>query len=131
MPAGRPRKPYKLRALEGGRGHHRPVTPDLPAPAEPLVAPSGLSAPEKAAWKVHVGWLRALKLESKVDGAQLEGLVRMLCRARRADAAIARHGLTMVTKSNGTIQRPEVAISAACWKSYSALAGQFGLSPAA
>lgn len=130
MPGGRPRKPHRLRALEGGRGKSRPLTPDLAAPADPLVAPPGLSAPERAAWAVHVKWLRDLKLETAVDAGSIEALVRMFCRARQADAVIRRRGLTMTTKSNGTIRRPEVAISSECWRAYGALAGQFGLTPA-
>lgn len=129
--AGRPRKPAKLRILEGGRGKSRPLTPDLPAPESALRMPSGLSAAERATWKEHGDWVRSLGLESEVDGGQFLAMVRMFVRAQRADRAIAKSGLVMVTRANGTTQRPEVAISERCWKAYAQLADKFGLSASA
>lgn len=117
--------------LEGGRGKSRPLTPDLPAPASPLVPPPGLGKAERAAWTKHVGWLRALALESSVDAGMLEGMVVHYCRARAADAVIRRKGPVVLTKLNGPIKRPEVAISADSWRAYNQLASQFGMSPAA
>jgi P27 family predicted phage terminase small subunit len=125
---GRPRKPHRLRALEGGRGHSRPLATDLAAPKDPLVVPAGLSRAERAAWRVHVAHLRRLKLESAVDAGQVEALVRFYCRARQADAILARRGLTTTTKHLGAIRRPEVAISRESWALYCALADKFGLS---
>jgi len=131
MPGGRPRKPYKIRLLEGGRGKSRPMTPDLPAPESRLRPPKDLSKPERAAWKLHVARIRQLGLESDVDAGQVEALVRFYCRARAADKALAELGLVTVTEANGEIARPEVAISERCWKLYSQLATRFGLDPQA
>lgn len=129
--AGRPRKPYKLRALEGGRGKSRPLMPDLEAPADPLEAPAGLSKAERAEWERHALYLRRLRVESCVDAGLFEGMIRALCRARAADRVIARKGLTMSTPANGVTKRPEVGISADQWRLYNQLAAQFGLSPVA
>ena len=131
MPGGRPRKTHRLRVLEGGRGKSRPLTPDLAAPSDPIERPRTLTVAERAAWKRHAGWIRRLKLESSVDQGQFLAMVRFYCRAQAADKIIARHGLTMETLHNGEIQRPEVAISERCWKTYSQLADKFGLSAAA
>jgi phage terminase small subunit len=60
----------------------------------------------------------------------MEVLVRMYCRARRADRELAR-SMTMVTEANGRIRKPEVLISENSWKVYIALCTQFGLTPAA
>ena len=131
MPGGRPRKPHALRVLEGGRGKSRPLTPDLPAPRDPLVTPKGLTREEAQEWKRHAEWLRALKLESRVDAGQFLGMIRHYCRALLADRAIARHGLTMKTQANGTVRRPEVLISKESWAAYATLADKFGFSAAA
>jgi len=95
------------------------------------VAPATLTKEEKAAWDLHVGWIRKLKIETSVDAGQLEAMVRMFCRARQADAAIADLGLVLVTDANGEIRRPEVSISNECWKHYGQLADKFGLSASA
>jgi P27 family predicted phage terminase small subunit len=127
---GRPRKPHRLRVLEGGRGHSRPLTPDLPAPTDPLVAPRGLAADERAAWREHAAAVRQLGLESSVDRGQFLGMVRAYCRARKADRVLARRGLTM-SSLHSEIQRPEVAISDRCWAHYERVASKFGLDPQA
>jgi len=127
---GRPRKPHRLRVLEGGRGKSRALTPDLEAPAHPLKAPKGLSRDEAAAWREHVGRVRELGIESNVDAGAMELLVRMYARARRADRELAR-GLTMVSDANGRVRKPEVLISESSWKVYAMLCQQFGLTPAA
>jgi len=132
---GRPRKPHRLRVLEGGRGKSRPLTPDLPAPKDPLRPPRTLSAAERLAWVEHVRDVRALGLESAVDHGQFLAMVRFYVRAQLADAAIARGGrtggLTVDTPSNGPIQRPEVGISERAWRLYAQLADKFGLSATA
>jgi P27 family predicted phage terminase small subunit len=138
MPGGRPRKPAKLRALEGGRGHSRPVTPDLPAPVEALEPPDHLGEEERAVWLRHSAWLRKLGVESAVDAGQFEAMVRFFCRAQQADRVLRLKmaenplsGLTMASGANGEVQRPEVAISDRCWTHYERLASKFGLDPAA
>jgi P27 family predicted phage terminase small subunit len=135
MAGGRPRKPHRMRVLEGGRGKSRPMTPDRPAPKSPLVAPANLSAAEKRAWSEHVTYVRSLGTESRVDRGQFLAMVRFYCRALAADNVLARRGkkggLTIETNSNGQVQRPEVAISERCWKFYAQLADKFGLSETA
>lgn len=131
MPRGRPPKPHALRVLEGGRGKSRPLTPDLPAPARPLVAPKTLSTAERQEWKKHVAYLREMGVESEVDVSFLEGAIRMLCRARKADAELAKRGTTMISMKGNRVKRPEVSISRECWQAYERMAAQFGISPAA
>ncbi len=131
MAGGRRRKPHVLRVLEGGLGHSRPLTPDLPAPTDPLLKPRGLTRAESASWDEHLAWIRQLRTESAVDAGQFLAMVRYYCRAQRADRAVARYGLTMRTRSNGLVQRPEVAISERCTRLYTQLADKFGMSPQA
>ena len=129
---GRPRKPHRLRALEGGRGRSRPLTPDLPAPSSPLEPHKALSKAEMEEWRRHVAYIGELGLESRVDSAFVEGMVRFLCRARSADAALAKaRTLTMTGAMGGKVRRPEVQISRDCWKSYEQMAGACGISAAA
>ena len=133
---GPPRKPHRLRVLEGGggargRGKHRPLTPDHPAPSTKLPCPRGFTADLRAEWRRHVAWLRELKLESGVDAAMLEGAVRMLCRARQADRELAKaQRLTITSDANGSVRHPAVSISRECWRDYAQFAARFGLSPA-
>lgn len=128
----RPRKPHRLRALEGGRGKSRKLTPDLPTPSSPLEPHKGLSKAELAEWKAHAAYIRELGLESRVDSAFVEGMVRFLCRARQADAALVKaKRLTMVGAKGGEVRRPEIQISRDCWKSYERMAGACGISAAA
>jgi len=131
MPRGRPRKPHSLRVLEGGRGKSRPLTPDLPAPSARLVAPKNLSLAERQEWKKHVEYLRAMGVESNVDVGFLEGMLRMLCRARNADAVVAKDGMTMVSVKGNRVKRPEVSVSRDCWQAYERMAAAFGITPAA
>ena|SRR3990167_2293042 len=132
MARGRPRKPHRLRVLEGGRGHSRPLTPDLSAPSAPLVAPRGLSRDELAAWRDHAGWVAQMGLQSPVDSGQFLGMIRQYCRALKADRAIAKtKGLTVESRANGKVALPEFAISERAWAHYERLASKFGLDPQA
>ena len=132
MPGGRPRKPHVLRALEGGRGKSRPMTPDLPAPKSPLVPPPGLGSDERAAWKKHAAWVRSLRLESHVDAGQFEALVHFYCLARRAGRELRKlRKLTSMNKANGRTRLPEVSIQREAWRDYCAIASKFAMDPAA
>jgi P27 family predicted phage terminase small subunit len=107
------------------------VKRDHPAPDTLLRPPSSLSKEEREAWRQHVLWLRQLGLEAGCDAAVLEGTVRMLCRARAADAVLRTKGLTVEALNVGApIRRPEATLSLECWKLYAQFAGRFGLSPA-
>jgi P27 family predicted phage terminase small subunit len=128
--AGRPRKPHHIRLLEGGRGHSRPLTPDLEAPADPLARPAGLAADERLAWDSHVERIRALGLESSVDAGAVEAMVSAYCLARRARLIVRKKGLTVVTPM-GIKARPEVAIARDAWRAYVQACGKFGLEPSA
>jgi P27 family predicted phage terminase small subunit len=107
------------------------LTPDLPAPGDPLVPPKTLTREELAAWRLHAEWFRSMGIESRVDAGSCEAMVRALCRARAADKALARSGLTMVSTRGARVKRPEVSISRDSWIFYVATATQFGLTPAA
>jgi len=117
--------------LEGGRGKSRPLTPDLPAPTSRLVPPATLSQAERAEWKKHVAHFHAMGVESSVDAGLVEGLVRMLCRARAADKVIASSGMTTISAKGNEVKRPEVSVSRDSWQAYERIAASFGLSPAA
>jgi P27 family predicted phage terminase small subunit len=131
MGRGRPRKPHRLRVLEGGRGHSRPLTPDLPAPSGQLVAPRCLGSAERAAWKEIVSHLREMGTESKADAGLVECGATVICRKRRADAVLAKKGLTMISHKGNVVKRPEHSISRECMLIWISVAAQLGLSPAA
>lgn len=138
----RPRKPHTLRALEGGRGHSRPLTPDKPAPPDPLELPDGLSKEKREAWRKHARWVAALKLETRVDSGQMEALVSAYCIARSADRALEDGRIVeaaLVGSGRGkkgkaqrlrgvSRRRAEVQISLDAWKQYSRIADKFGMS---
>ena len=131
--SGPTRKPFQLRSVEGGRGHHRPMVPDLEAPRGGLIAPPGLSKEERAAWEQHVVWLEDLKIDSRVDAGELLLAITHFVRARRADRVIARKGLTYKCETaNGEMirPRPEIRISAESTRLYNLIIGKFGMSPA-
>lgn len=131
MAGGRPRKPHQLRVLEGGAGKHRPLTPDLAAPNEPLVAPEHLTDEQRREWDRHVEMVRKLGTESSIDAGTFEGMIVALVRARECDAYIATHGVSYETDKGNTVMRPEAALSSQCWERYNKFATQFGLTPTA
>ena len=131
MPRGRPRKPHRLRVLEGGRGKSRPLTPDLPAPSSPLAEPAGLTDAERKEWKRHAAYIRKLGVESEVDSSFFEGMIVMLCRFRAAKAIINKSGMTMVSAKGNVVKRPEVSIARESLQAYERMAAAFGITPAA
>ncbi len=144
MPGGRPRKPTKLKILEGNRGHRSLGKPQPePTRGAPRM-PAHLPMAAKRLWQMLAGELDAIGIMTKVDGAALEGLCVAYARAVEADKVLAREGLTVDVKKEiddgdgrkklvtvMTYQRPEVAISHNCWRRYKEFCAEFGLTPSA
>jgi P27 family predicted phage terminase small subunit len=135
MGAGRPRKPTKLKIIEGNRGK-RPLDPSAePEPTKGIPAsPELFTDLERRVWDMVAGELNAFGMAYLLDGPMLEGLVVNYCRAVAADQVIRDKGMTyeMETKTGTMVmRRPEVDISSTCWKNAKSFASDFGLTMAA
>ena len=110
--AGRPKKPTKLKLIEGSFVHRG-------LPREPKVGigacPTHLSPLAKKQWKHLVHHLNALNLVTGVDRMLLEGLCVAYAQAVEADLVLSRLGLTCDHEDGFQLQRPEVSISHNCW----------------
>lgn len=117
-----------MRVLEGGRGHSRPLSPDLPAPRGGLVAAGGFSREQRAAWNRHVAWLVDLRLDSNVDSGNLEAGVRSFVLARLADRRLTRE-LAQKKLDLAKLRFYEGARDRA-WGKYGMFLAKFGMTPA-
>jgi len=126
---GPPRKPTKLKLIEGNPGKqklHREPQPDLGS----TPCPSHLPPLGKKMWKHLVQHLDALNLLAKLDSTILEGICVAYARAVEADTILSRDGLTFQSGDNYRQQRPEVAISHNCWRRVKEFATEYGMTPA-
>lgn len=132
MPAGRPRKPTRLKVLEGNRGK-RKIKPE-PEPA--LGVPTFAALPEgaRAVLDQLVPELDRLGLISKVDGQSLEAACRGYDQGQMADNGIER--LRAAIESGAAEQSDYyklsilMAASKKGWSQWAAFAREFGLTPA-
>lgn len=115
---GRPRKPTLQLIREGNfREDRQGGRADLVYEAGELKAPRGLGADGRWLWELVIsGTPRGIL--SAVDAAQLFAMCRWWNRWRRLDR-------TRRLDASGMRQMTE------CWKQFSVIAGQFGLSPSA
>src|SRR5208283_4087750 len=111
---GRPRKPTALRLLEGRRGKDK-LLATVEAPLGVPRPPAHLKGLARKLWNHLAPQLDALRLLSRIDGPNLEGLCVAYARAVGADLVIAEHGVTVdVSTDAGHIVRrvrPEVQVS--------------------
>jgi len=128
-----PRKPSKLKLLEGNRGR-RPISSEPePMPGAPPMPP-GMPSAAQTLWKHLVPELEALGLLTLVDGGALEGACRAIAQGRAADKAIEK-----LQKRIGSGRSEEHdfyrlsilnAVSRKAWGQYRAFCIEFGLTPA-
>ena len=136
---GRPRKPTKLRLLEGNRGK-RALPKDEPQPeaCEPKLPATVKRDPVALAEWQRIASLTLLKhaaVLTLADGPMLEATSRAYSEYESADAALRGYGsetYSSITQGGGVIHRPypEVAIRADAWRRWVAGLTHFGLSPA-
>lgn len=128
---GRPRKPTRLKLLEGTyRPDRAPRNEPMPAPAVPE-PPEDLDPEARAEWDRIVPHLAALGLLSHLDRAALAAYCQLYARWWEAERAIREHGLTQVTESGYVAQRPEVGIANTALTQMRRYLVEFGLTPAA
>ena len=108
---GRPRKPSKIKELEGNRSR-RAIVPDLPLPGLPEF-PTDLNADGEAHWRLLAGELGGIGVVKRVDGPGLHQLALLW----QSMMAAYRAGEWKEWRDN-----------LAKWMT---LGGQFGLTPAA
>lgn len=131
---GRPKKPTKLKVIEGGRGN-RPVNKKEPKPKVKvglLKPPVWLSKAAKAEWNRMAPALYKLGLLTEIDGSMFEAYCNAYALWRRYTAKAAKAGgdSGIISKS-GIINKPSYENMAQKYlKEFTTLAGRFGLSPA-
>jgi len=136
MKPGPPRKPTKLRVLEGNPSK-RPLPrnePD-PDPAMPE-CPDWLMDDAKEEWERVAPELNRLGLLTKVDRTALAGYCQSYAKWKQADEWIKENGTVYAIRgSDGGVkylqQAPQVSIANQCLKQIRAFCAEFGLTPAA
>lgn len=134
--AGRPRKPTKLKVLEGNRGHRRldPGLEPTMTPGAPRM-PRGLSASSQRMWRQWIADLDRDGLLATVDEGALESGFRGRDQALMADAEVVKLQ-KLIASGKGEQQdyyklSIQNAVSKKCWQQFKAMATEFGGSPAA
>jgi P27 family predicted phage terminase small subunit len=121
--------PTKLKILNGNPGKQK-LNDKEPQPQGDAVCPTNLCRAAKAEWRRITPELRRLGLLTSVDRTALVAYCENYARARDADRIINEQGLTFTTDKGYIMQRPEIAISRACWEMVLKFCVQFGLTPA-
>lgn len=141
MPPGPPRKPTKLKLIEGNPGHQRlnkrepqPIVP--PSIPEP---PEFLSAEAKAEWHRRAPELYRLGVFTGVDIAPLAAYCQAYGRWVKAEIALAEMsrvdtsmfgGMMMRTANGNHIQNPILGVAVRALEQMTRLAAEFGMTPA-
>jgi P27 family predicted phage terminase small subunit len=131
---GPPRKPTKLRILEGKRAH-RPVNDNEPHPSPGLpTMPKGLSSWGKRVWRTAVEELDRLDLMTIVDHGAFEAAVIGADTAHEADRRI-RLLVAKINKGKGEQEdfyRLSImnSVSKKGWQQFKSFATEFGMTPA-
>lgn len=136
MPGGRPRKPTRLKVLEGNRGHQKldPAAEPKMTPGAPAM-PRGLSASSQRMWRQWISDLDRDGLLATVDEGVLESGFRGRDQALAADRAIAK--LQRLIGSGKADQQDYYklsilnAVSKKGHQQFKAMATEFGGTPAA
>jgi P27 family predicted phage terminase small subunit len=133
--SGPPKKPARLKVIEGNRGKK-------PIPAEPQftigtpIRPAGMPPVARNLWALLVAELDRLQLLSLVDGPALAGACVAYAQARWADRRIHDYQRALAGKKKGpkkgallglSIQN---AVSKKAWTQFKSFCTEFGLTPA-
>lgn len=126
MPGGRPRKPTRLKVLQGNPGKRRlPKREPEPAALEDLAAPAWLKGHALEEWKRVTPELQRLGLLTIVDVAALAGYCQAFARWRQAKDAVDEEKSVDVAIARGLVKMEKEALA-----QMKALAGEFGFTPA-
>ena len=136
MPPGRPRKPTKLKIIEGNRGHRKlnPDTEPKMTPGAPPM-PRGLSTSSQRMWRQWVSDLDRDGLLATVDAGALESGFRGRDAALQADREIEKVWRTI--RKDGGCQQDYYklsilnAVSKKGHQQFRSMATEFGGTPAA
>jgi P27 family predicted phage terminase small subunit len=130
MPRGRPRKPTRLKILDGNPGK-RPLNAAEPQPpAGAPACPSWLDREAKAEWRRVVPALDRLGLLTRVDRSAIAGYCTAWAELCWASKTLARVGHTYTTEGGQICPRPEVAMHRSALRHVRQFSALFGLDPA-
>jgi P27 family predicted phage terminase small subunit len=137
----RPRKPTKLKKLEGNRGK-RPLNENEPEPQGKTTPPKWLNRHAKNEWKRIVPELEALGLATKVDRASLaaycqvygrwvevENKINELTSKATESGGDASNAYLLKTQAGNVIISPLLSVANRCLEQMHTFANEFGLSP--
>jgi P27 family predicted phage terminase small subunit len=135
----KPRKPTKLRLIEGNRGH-RPIPPDEPQPIctdEPQ-PPPWLSPYALEEWIRVAPEIFAMGILARIDEIAFAGYCECVSRWRMAEEVVramakadpVSQGLLARMPSGALIQNPAIGAANKARRDMIAAAGQFGLTAA-
>ncbi len=128
----RPRKPTRLKVLEGNRGHRKLEPSKEPQPLRGAPeCPAGLSSASQKLWASLVAELDRLGLISSVDGSSMEAAIRGYEQGVWADAQITKLQAEISAGDNSqpTMYRLSVLMSASKkgWQQWKVFSTEFGL----
>lgn len=142
---GRKPKPIALREADGdtrriGANKLREQIAAEPTATHGLPpCPEHIEGVAREAWEFWVAELRDMNLERRPDAQMLEGACVFYARARKADAAVDRDGITIEQSTIdeasgeriliGIKKNPAVDISKDAWTMVHRFCSEFGLSP--
>jgi len=128
---GRPRKPTRLKVLEGTyRPDRAPQSEPQPDPSTPS-CPTWLHPEAQREWRRLVPHLEELGLLTQVDRAALAAYCQLYARWWQAEREIEKHGMVQYTDTGYAVQRPEVGVSNTALTQMRRYLVEFGLTPAA
>lgn len=126
----RPRKPAKLKVLEGNPGKRRISPPPISSSSADPDPPAHLSEASSVEWRLLVHSLQTERLWTNRDRAALEVYVEALVTFREAVAYVRAHGVMVPGQKSGTtVKNPAIQIvrdSAGVIRAYGS---EFGLTP--
>jgi P27 family predicted phage terminase small subunit len=128
--AGQPRKPTKIRKLEGVRGHSSPLPKNEPEGIGRPRAPSHLSLEAQARWRDIVESL-PVELLTRADEVTLERAAEAWAVYRETAIKLDASGLLVKGRMGEAIKNPLLSIMRQASADLDRCSWQLGLSPAA
>lgn len=130
MPAGRPRKPTRLKVLQGTDRPDRVNASEPQPPTEMPDCPDWLDATAREEWAKMAPRLVEMGLLSALDGAALAAYCQAYADHQHAAKRLQKFGRVYQTSTGNYRPRPEVAMQRDAATRMKAFLVEFGLTPA-